>query len=39
MPRHVGGQHMMIEVRDWRRDSNPPRRKASGEQRDPAGHG
>jgi hypothetical protein len=35
---HVGGQHMMIEVRGGRGDGNPRRRDSSGEQRDPADH-
>jgi hypothetical protein len=36
---HVGGEQMMIEVRDRRCDDNPTRRKASGKQRDLVGHG
>jgi hypothetical protein len=39
MLHHVGGEQMMIEVRDRRCDNNPTCRKSGGKQRDLAGHG
>ena len=39
MLHHVGGEQMMIEVRDRRCDNNPTYRESGGKQRDPVGHG